>query len=183
MRFKHKNIRNKINNKKLEKREKCQRCFKILDPCKTIIFHDEHSFCKHCVHKYLTVHKDKKLTCPHRKCKKFISDTQRFQITGERTYFDFSEKNYKKYGFKKCPGCSILIDKDSGCNEMRCAMCKTKFYWDELKIINNEDRSNRSERETSTFYMDIEPLILLGSILILLIIINECIIAFIKVIE
>ena len=33
----------------------------------------------------------------------------------------------------RCPGCSIPIEKNGGCDEMICARCQTHFYWSKAK--------------------------------------------------
>jgi hypothetical protein len=36
---------------------------------------------------------------------------------------------------KNCPRCLIIVHKISGCNQMWCTQCKTKFHWKTLNII------------------------------------------------
>ena len=35
----------------------------------------------------------------------------------------------KKIVIKRCPRCKIFIEKNGGCNHMRCAHCKHEFWW------------------------------------------------------
>jgi len=38
---------------------------------------------------------------------------------------------------KKCPKCSMLVQKLDGCNQMKCPMCDTNFCWLCLKIVDD----------------------------------------------
>ncbi|PPQ92126.1 hypothetical protein CVT25_007957 [Psilocybe cyanescens] len=42
-----------------------------------------------------------------------------------------------KHDVKQCPGCSIAIEKDEGCNHMVCTMCKTHVCWVCMKTFPN----------------------------------------------
>jgi len=35
---------------------------------------------------------------------------------------------------KKCPKCSVRIEKNGGCDHMCCTICKEDFFWSESKI-------------------------------------------------
>ncbi|KAL8995419.1 MAG: hypothetical protein Q9169_004831 [Polycauliona sp. 2 TL-2023] len=42
-----------------------------------------------------------------------------------------SEQAVRKLG-KQCPGCTVYIEKDGGCNSMFCSLCGTYFNWGQL---------------------------------------------------
>ncbi|XP_070509088.1 ranBP-type and C3HC4-type zinc finger-containing protein 1-like [Chironomus tepperi] len=39
------------------------------------------------------------------------------------------EQLLKERKLRRCPRCTVLIEKNMGCDQMRCAMCKQDFYW------------------------------------------------------
>lgn len=41
----------------------------------------------------------------------------------------------KKKNVKKCPKCTVLIQKASGCNHMECKSCKTHICWNCLEYF------------------------------------------------
>lgn len=46
--------------------------------------------------------------------------------------------NYEVLGIvKKCPGCSVMIEKVGGCNYMTCSSCRAQFCWRCLQSWNN----------------------------------------------
>uniref|UniRef100_A0A8H7XSH5 Uncharacterized protein n=1 Tax=Psilocybe cubensis TaxID=181762 RepID=A0A8H7XSH5_PSICU len=44
-----------------------------------------------------------------------------------------------KHDVKRCPGCSVPIEKDEGCNHMVCTMCKTHVCWVCMKTFPKGD--------------------------------------------
>jgi hypothetical protein len=34
-----------------------------------------------------------------------------------------------KVNYKKCPRCSVIIEKNEGCNQMKCTNCNYEFCW------------------------------------------------------
>src|SRR5437763_3398943 len=42
---------------------------------------------------------------------------------------DFATGDYIKRNTKACPGCSMPIEKDQGCNHMTCTKCSYEFCW------------------------------------------------------
>ena len=42
---------------------------------------------------------------------------------------DFATVKYISKETKACPGCSIPIEKDGGCDHITCSKCKHEFCW------------------------------------------------------
>lgn len=99
--------------------------------------------------------------CPFKSCKGFVkSDTWQCGlceknvcnkchecIIDDGEEHECSEDNLKtaqmiKKETKSCPGCSTLIFKISGCNQMWCTQCHTTFSWDTGKIVNGRNVHN-----------------------------------------
>ncbi|KAG9674625.1 hypothetical protein KCU95_g11718, partial [Aureobasidium melanogenum] len=77
--------------------------------------------CEHCGHKHCIVceanwHQDQT-------CEDFQALRQRLHAENER-----SQQEVKKLS-KPCPGCSVPIQKDRGCDHMTCSRCHHQFCW------------------------------------------------------
>ena len=47
----------------------------------------------------------------------------------ENGQVDSKFSNWAAQNAKPCPNCQVLINKDGGCNHMRCTRCKTDYCW------------------------------------------------------
>ena len=68
---------------------------------------------------------------------KHCSKCQQYSEEGhacDQTVLD--TKKYIEYYTKKCPGCSTPVQKMDGCNHMYCMVCKCKFDWANMRILN-----------------------------------------------
>lgn len=36
---------------------------------------------------------------------------------------------HNKVNYKQCPNCSVIIEKNEGCNQMKCTNCNYDFCW------------------------------------------------------
>ncbi|KAH0020868.1 hypothetical protein KCU78_g6320, partial [Aureobasidium melanogenum] len=77
--------------------------------------------CEHCGHKHCIVceanwHQDQT-------CEEFQAVRRRLHAENER-----SQQEVKKLS-KPCPGCRVPIQKNRGCDHMRCSRCRHEFCW------------------------------------------------------
>lgn len=65
----------------------------------------------------------------------------------------YDKLNYlwKKGNTKKCPGCNCDIEKNQGCNYMRCAKCKQEFCWFCLRDWKQHDQKHVWKNECNKF--------------------------------
>jgi hypothetical protein len=46
--------------------------------------------------------------------------------------------NKESVNYKQCPRCSVIIEKNEGCNQMKCINCSLEFCWLCLKIFTED---------------------------------------------
>lgn len=63
--------------------------------------------------------------CDNRYCVKCRKINHRYECDSESDEDIISEL----YDVKRCPMCRILIQRETGCNSMKCTFCKIKFCW------------------------------------------------------
>jgi len=56
-------------------------------------------------------------------CTEYLKELKKLKKIDQRT------ENAKKKAGRKCPGCSIVIQRKEGCNHVICTYCKYEFCW------------------------------------------------------
>lgn len=51
------------------------------------------------------------------------------QLWATLTQDDIDEVRNLGTGFKKCPSCKAIIEKNAGANQLRCPICSHEFCW------------------------------------------------------
>ncbi len=104
-----------------------------------------HPICDACVHQHIVSTLDSCLassvTCPELRCCAIISPSVICDILLKYNNHDLlnnylceqhwqgqSEEWIARFTLR-CPGCNVPIQKNGGCNLMRCSRCKKPFYW------------------------------------------------------
>ena len=83
------------------------------------------------------------IECPH--CH-IIVCTSCFEISHPGQTCDSINDNFiKLLGYKKCPKCNTIIEKNEGCLDMGCENCGTRFNWEtrEIQMINTNETLNK----------------------------------------
>jgi|688.fasta_scaffold251125_2 hypothetical protein len=60
-------------------------------------------------------------------------------------------KLFKKKNIKLCPQCNMAIEKQTGCNAMKCKSCNTVFCWQCLKTKKTIDKQ-KNEHNCDSYY-------------------------------
>lgn len=105
--------------------------------------------CSKCLRDYVQ-HQNKHganyMPCPNPHCKCYLDDGTIKRCLDTDQYNEYQARSKEATDFlkkttKKCPACTIRIEKISGCDIMRCAYCGHKFCWSclvDFKIIDRE---------------------------------------------
>jgi len=64
-------------------------------------------------------------------------------------------EDLKKVGdFKRCPKCQTAVEKEEGCDCMKCPMCRRRFCWNCLKIFKKGDSVSKHREQERCFDFD-----------------------------
>lgn len=117
--------------------------------CSTLTKHIRRQVCDTCVHQHVLSKLYSCLTasiiCPEDLCSIAYSPSiiceillryESHQLLNdylrEQQWQGKSEEWINRFA-ARCPGCSIPIEKNGGCDEMICIRCQTHFYWSKAK--------------------------------------------------
>jgi RanBP-type and C3HC4-type zinc finger-containing protein 1 len=80
-------------------------------------------------------------------CKQFTEKRRREGKVENQMTEDMIEKWKRKEIMKNCPNCNVLIEKDAGCNQMKCTLCYQEFGWKKMGLLNLPIESDEDEHE------------------------------------
>ena len=117
--------------------------------CTEISNHIKRHICDVCVHQHVLSRLysclTNSVTCPETTCRAFFSPDVVCHILlqygshallddylREQQWQGKSEEWIKRFA-STCPGCQAPIEKNGGCDEMRCIRCQTHFYWSKAR--------------------------------------------------
>lgn len=129
--------------------------------CSPLSKHKTRRICDSCVHQHVLCRLYSCLTssvsCPEIECRANLSSTVVCHILLENDSFQLldeylaeqqwqgkSEEWIQRFGLY-CPGCHSPIEKNGGCDEMRCVRCQTFFYWSKVRRGEKSTKNSQSQ--------------------------------------
>lgn len=124
-----------------------------------------HEYCKACLVPWIECNLEEscaQIGCPHTECAFNFNGEDVRRIAGDGAYvkfLDITTRNYQarltdaSRGMDKkttewlnlntrvCPSCSVVIERSSGCNSMKCFTCGNRFNWSEAKTVKDSVKS------------------------------------------
>lgn len=58
-----------------------------------------------------------------------VKDLKKMELSLDSSSYQQLKVEFKNNKIKCCPNCKVLIEKNRGCNKMKCNKCKKKFCW------------------------------------------------------